>query len=849
MQSSPKPTLSRRVAVVAIHGVADQQPGSTAHRISNLLLMHKPETYTGFIETDVRIGVQKVRMGSRDEERDGRSGSRGTLLKKSLKTLFQINPRSSCVREARDAPKQAAGDATVRHIDDLQHKYMREQLEEYEPQTNDAIYESIRLSGARLPPQSENDPNPSRDRCDVHVYEAYWADLSRAAGTLRRLVVEFYLLLFFLCGLGRHSIEFAQIKYAEARQTRWWRWFGCFQFLAESFLVLGLPITNLCLLGLGAVALPTHLPARYHHTALIVGIPVLALTVTSLLLYLVRYALFKPERWPFSILPLVGMSAVISWGTLSIVKPWNPLVPLAALCWALAAVAILWTMAAYQKRKKGAFVFSCLAVVAVSAVLFFNPRFHRGADVHGILDATLFAVEVTFALLCVSWLGYSLCYLGVCATGYFAVKTVEGKAAQAAARQVRWTVHLTLILPGVLLAIANVVAWQALLLLVRRLIPDNDNYYVPVLLSPWIYPASLVTFSEKMVQLTAGPYFTSAYLLAMVTTLAFLWMLLPVLVTELRVPARAERTAQWLGHCLDKVYKLAIWPGVALALVIALTPVLYALTWWDPHYEKLWPESIRQHPGKILAWLGSALLLMVVGSKLPFKAAGKTLRNVIDIALDVTNWLRMYPKRANPKARISARFVSLLRHIHTWRGPDDGLGYAGVVIIAHSQGTVIAAEVLRFIQKEATGGAADPLLKGLGTELPIFLFTMGSPLRQLYSLRFPHHYAWAGQGDEQKPLRMPDPQALRVTKWVNVYRSADYVGRYLWRDDTGDERWGFARHEPGPTQCEWCLGGGAHNHYWDENAPEVAEELDKLILQAATTPGIPSEQVPNSFPT
>jgi hypothetical protein len=828
-----------RVAVVAIHGVADQQPGNTAHRISNLLLMHRADAYTGFVQSDLRIGVQAVHLGPRSAE-EAQGARNPNSLKGRLAKEFQMSPRAKSVHRAQQqAIQRAQTGASAAPSDNFQHSYMREQLEEYRPEGKDAVYETIRLAGARLSASTAQEIFLPPDRRDVHVFEMYWADLSRAAGGLRRLVTEFYLLLFFLCSLGRHSIEFARVSFAKPQQAAWWRRFAQCQLIAEDLLVLGLPILNLCLLGLGVAMLPKHLDPQYHLTALNLIVGALAISITGVALYLTRLRLFVKLPWPASITVLAAGSALIYFAFQWIFSGWKPLVLLAALGWTLAASAILWMMRAYQKRKPGAFLLSGIAVLLVSATLFAHPSFTRDTDVHGILDAIMFATEASFAALCLCWLCFSLCYWGVCVAGYFAVKSVkaDGEDALAAARRVRWTVHLTLVVPAVVVALANVVLWQALLTLTWRLIPDDGNYYVPVLLAHWIHPTSLVMFTHKMVQLTAGPYFTSAYLLLAVATLIFLWALLPVLLSELRVPTRKE--TEWLGACLDRAYKAAFGPGLALAGVVGLTPILYALTFWDPHYDKLWPEWVRQNPGRMLAVVGSALLLIVLGSKLPFKAPGKVLRNVLDIALDITNWLRLNPKQTNPKARISARFVSLLRHIHNWRDPEDGRAYSGLVIIAHSQGTVIAAEVLRFIAEEAKAGGIDPLLKGFGENIPIYLFTMGSPLRQLYSLRFPHHYGWARHQGETAADRLPDPQSLQVRKWVNVYRSADYVGRHLWRDDTGTNRWQIEKDELGTHRREWCIGAGAHNHYWDETAEGVAEELDNLIVEAGATAALP----------
>ena len=32
-----------------------------------------------------------------------------------------------------------------------------------------------------------------------------------------------------------------------------------------------------------------------------------------------------------------------------------------------------------------------------------------------------------------------------------------------------------------------------------------------------------------------------------------------------------------------------------------------------------------------------------------------------------------------------------------------------------------------------------------------------------------------------------------------------------------------------PLRSEMCIGAGAHQHYWDQSAPDIAEKLDDLI--------------------
>ena len=167
--------------------------------------------------------------------------------------------------------------------------------------------------------------------------------------------------------------------------------------------------------------------------------------------------------------------------------------------------------------------------------------------------------------------------------------------------------------------------------------------------------------------------------------------------------------------------------------------------------------------------------------------------------------------------------------------------------MSHSQGTVITVDLLRFCQR---------FRNLLGTPLPpTFLFTMGCPLRNLYGTFFPHLYKWA--------FEQPLPATLGIKEWVNAYRSGDYVGRYVWRDpdkvdiflrryrsDGKNHLWDLKTefdpkgHPVGtgfPSTREICIGAGAHTHYWDETAPEIAFELDRLIQLAACGPKVAAE--------
>lgn len=131
---------------------------------------------------------------------------------------------------------------------------------------------------------------------------------------------------------------------------------------------------------------------------------------------------------------------------------------------------------------------------------------------------------------------------------------------------------------------------------------------------------------------------------------------------------------------------------------------------------------------------------------------------------------------------------------------------------------------------------------------------MGNPTRQLLNRFIPYLYDWVRDEPDNglKPLpspdpnppaaipadALPDPEELGVARWLNTYRSGDYIGRSVWLQEwycrtSGPPREGrypeAIHRASGGGRTEICIGAGAHTHYWDDTAPDVAELLNSLI--------------------
>src|SRR4030095_4855350 len=110
-----------------------------------------------------------------------------------------------------------------------------------------------------------------------------------------------------------------------------------------------------------------------------------------------------------------------------------------------------------------------------------------------------------------------------------------------------------------------------------------------------------------------------------------------------------------------------------------------------------------------------------------------------------------------------SRYASLLAYLRD-------RGYARIVIVSHSQGTVISADLLRYLHVHGR-------LPDVTGRVPISLVTVASPLRDLYSERFPLLYRWMGSNTAGFAAAEPSAADIGASEWVNAFRSGDYVGR------------------------------------------------------------------------
>ncbi len=186
------------------------------------------------------------------------------------------------------------------------------------------------------------------------------------------------------------------------------------------------------------------------------------------------------------------------------------------------------------------------------------------------------------------------------------------------------------------------------------------------------------------------------------------------------------------------------------------------------------------------------------------------LRRGLEITIDVVNHFTSptdFPFRKREitvddypvRKRIANRFEHT---IDTLLKEDEN---PHLVIVAHSQGTIIAYDAL-------CEGLWEKKLKGKVASLTILTF--GSPLTHIYQHYFPQHYPklYEGQGEPRLKSLSEQPNV----KWYNVYRIDDYIGTYIHGVTNS-----FPENMP--------MSPDGHVKYWQQ---DIFQELkDKLLVK------------------
>lgn len=837
-----------RIAVVAVHGVADQPPNQTARSVADLLLGVRQDAsgsveYSSFVEKPLRMEVRRLEPLADAEEARAPETPPRPAKREILGSEFAAH--------LEQRGRQLKGEAPQPSLD-LQ--FTSAEIANYDAALDPPSYDSVCLSAERV-------AGAMHRRTRLDVYEMYWADLSRLGSGLLRIFGELYQLFFHLSSLGRNTVDLGANAHPGNAA---WRAYRFLQRSCDWTLAVPIGILNLFLPLLVVLLVLALVPERAVATCAALIWALLGLLATGALMY-------RQSRQPFLLwiaVQIAGFAVGWTLGSGYVLSPTLWLTNGGAL---IVFAVIGWLAHKYDHRRPGALVAS-LVIMLVLGVSMQLRAAAATAGAHAVVEVVMYQVELVFLALVIFW---PLLIGGQILTWFAGEwliwsapgeKSLDPESPRRRTRRVVWTGRLGFALSTSLFLIVTLSVWAALLWVLLPAQPSVPaeaagelSAWGQLLKTPYV-PSfewlgsgaqSLDSYANQLLERSGGPLFKVFFLCAALSFLMLIWAMVPSVAAELAAPRDGDCTAsRRLGSWLDHGFRLARVAGSVLVfgLLVALA-VGGVLSWLhEPAADRLGGSGLLKAAGFLLG--GTTLSVVALGSRLGKLLVG--LRPVLDIALDVDNWLRERPLNHNPKSRILARYSSLLRYVGAHRDPD-GRKYDAVVIVSHSQGTVISADLLRYLR-------AQPGRWPFDADTPIYFLTLGCPLRQLYGLRFPHLYGWSRYqlAQSETPLderetaipqtRQPLPNGLGVALWVNAYRSGDYVGRRLWVRDDDPTRWdaatpagnAIASDAPGSLgadvrhaqRIEFCIGPGAHTHYFDQTAQRVGQAIDQLIAIA-----------------
>ncbi|MHA4871019.1 hypothetical protein ACXZ1M_25360 [Duganella sp. PWIR1] len=764
--------MSERIAVVAVHGVGDHRPGGTSAALAQQLMHFYPSQCASFECTPLQVPVDMEQLPVQPAEAADAKMRRAGMPRAggSRVTAHAAAFPSSATADIKFTEMALSGGANYK-----------------------SFYATTRLRG-------------SYGKTGIDLFEMFWSDLSHG-GIHGGFSVLSQLLQIFLhiASLGRSAIATVlESIFRDAAPPSRLVWLN--RTVAWGYWLLALPIalSNLLMFTLGAALLPHLIPST--ETGRMVAAVVVGAAVAVLLGMLLAKRMKRTDKpgWLLGHGMFFVLAIGVACAAVGASFDWERDLPPGTVVFVIVLPLLLGLttllVQQYQQSRPGAM--RCwtilLALLACwGLILLWEPRRQPPSLVTLIWYVHL--IEGLFAFMALSFLGLYLNNLAL----FFAACWSRWKAGKGNVRQAVDTALIAATIPAPLLLTVVLalwaVAWQAL---------KSGDFPILKTTVTLPFPAAgdqgipLIDRMGKLIELSASEAFTPYLLVLAVAFACALIALLPSVVAELkpRVDRANLAATRGLWHWLNQGFHLlhlAQWLCVAGFVFVIPYGVIGQYTPWKPEG---FPNLGTAMGGGILAFITVTKLSSVnaLGRVSKFFAR---LRVLIDTLIDVDNWLRERPVGHTPRLHIMARYVSLLRYL-------ESQGYKRIVLVSHSQGTVITADLLRYLKARNPG-----LLKRLGK---IDLLTLGSPLRQLYAARFPGIYEWAVN---------PVLSSTGLASWHNAYGSGDYVGRNLW-DAAPPEVW---QTGPRPPRKEFCTGAVAHTHYFDDNSPYVAAAVVALL--------------------
>src|SRR5262245_31297634 len=562
-----------RVAVVVVHGIADQRAGQTVRELARLLCHGRagePRYVQGEMH-DVLIPVARLEPGggiapaaSPASAGDGPKPEPSRRRPGTPSGFYQVQ---------RSAPAPTAPAPDSSDLGLALNDYLLGRLDLPE---SEAIYESTRVSLRRR----------ANDR-SVDLYELYWADLSRLGEGGVRALSASYQLFFHLGTLAADVVDQVSLEVDGGPAWRllqrlhaWLAWL----MKGPAALV---QLAMLLLVVFGAAALVS-LDQQGQLLAALAATGAIALAALGVLAW-IRGA--SPVRRYATLALLLAAALACAVASAAALTAETDIPPMYFGASALGiAVLGFWLIEQYSRITHGVRVAGHLLVAATVIGLAVDGRAlvpHVTTPAEWMLTAALNVGEWLLAAILLVWAVYVAVQ-----TAALMISLCLARGLDQAARQSLDTSRLAVVGSTAFFAVLSLVLWSVIAGFAGRQLEDLN--YLPVLFGKGYRSAAI--FLDARIQ-TFGAFFTPLVLAFTALASAALLVLAPPLVEEIfpttnvdsrgRRPeaiARSERLGRWLDRGLSSL-------GRAFALIVPPGAIVGGLLYLAFVYRQFFPSG------------------------------------------------------------------------------------------------------------------------------------------------------------------------------------------------------------------------------------------------------------------
>ncbi len=538
---------SKRVAIVVVHGIADQLPGQTVRELARLLC-HGSEGDPRYVQGElntVLVPVAKLEPGGAigsveppsAPPHHGAGNTETERRQPGAPSGFYQTQQQTHSADTAPVVSPARDSQTSDDLGMALNDYLLGRLELTE---RDALYEAAKISLRR-----------KKDDRRVDLYEMYWADLSRLGSGGLLALSTLYQLFFHLSTLSADIVDQVSLSIKGGNA---WHWLQRLHAWMAWLMKAPSVIVQLSMLLVVVFGSTAYVPEEQYGNVLAVayGGGVIVLTVLAAVGWL--RAKSRLTRWLIPTIFLAAATACLGCAIAALLTDRWLAYQYFASCALVTALVGAYLIERYSKVTRGVRTTGHLAVVATVLMLGYQAQRVMpfvSTLYEWMMTSALYVFEVQLAVMLVIWAVFIVVQLIALVLGLWLQRNQDGPV-----KASMHTARLSLVLSTGLFAILSLVLWSVISYVSGKGLEGIG--YEPLIFGEGYWGSAGFFLDERVRGL--GGFFTPLVVASALFGIAAIIVLAPSLLEEL-APSRNVDAKGVRGGAAIWTARLGHWMG------------------------------------------------------------------------------------------------------------------------------------------------------------------------------------------------------------------------------------------------------------------------------------------------